>query len=53
MRVIPVAGMAGTRQLGVRSDVLWRLEERGLVRRDSDIEPNWYITDKGKKIIAD
>lgn len=36
------------RWMGVRSDVLWRLEERGLVARNADMEPRWRITDAGR-----
>lgn len=36
------------RELGVRSDVLWRLEERGLVARD--LHERWYLTDAGRAL---
>jgi ribosomal protein S19E (S16A) len=35
--------------LGVRSDVLWRLEERGLVSRNA--HERWRITDKGRAVL--
>lgn len=41
-------GSRTARWLGVRSDVLWRLEERGLVARNGDMEPRWRITDAGR-----
>lgn len=34
--------------LGVRSDVLWRLEERGFVGRNADMQPKWHITTAGR-----
>jgi hypothetical protein len=36
------------RNIGVRSDVLWRMEERGLVARNSDMDPRWSITGGGR-----
>jgi hypothetical protein len=39
------------RWMGVRSDVLWRLEERGLVARNSDTEPRWRITPAGREAL--
>jgi hypothetical protein len=44
-------GSRTARWLGVRSDVLWRLEERGLVSRNSDMEPRWTITLKGREAL--
>jgi hypothetical protein len=35
--------------LGVRSDVLWRLEQRGLVSRN--LHDRWRITDKGQTVL--
>ncbi len=38
---------ATAKQLGVRSDVLWRLEERGLVTRS--LHEEWYVTRAGQE----
>jgi len=44
-------GAHTARHLGVRSDVLWRLEERGMVARNSDMEPRWTLLQKGRDAI--
>lgn len=39
-------GRRTARQLGVRSDVLWRLQERGFAA--SNIHNEWHITTRGQ-----
>jgi hypothetical protein len=42
--------------IGVRSDVLWRLEERGLVARDSSLgrgREKWFIHQAGRVVVDD
>lgn len=39
------------RRLGTRSDVLWRLEERGLVQRNA--HQQWRIEPAGKQALDD
>lgn len=39
------------RDIGVRSDVLWRLEERGLVQRN--LHEEWSITSAGIALLRD
>lgn len=43
------SGPVSARHIGVRSDVLWRLEERGLVARNA--HEQWYIRDAGRRAL--
>lgn len=38
------------RELGVRADVMWRLEERGLAARNA--HEKWYILPAGREALA-
>ena len=51
LRLLSTSGTTTAKYLGVRSDVLWRLEEQGLVSSPNGIR--WCITRKGIEAIED
>lgn len=49
LRALSHGGYRTARELGVRSDVLWRLEERGLVGRN--LHQQWHIRQAGTEAL--
>lgn len=51
LRTLAFADRMTPQRIGVRSDVLWRMEERGLVARNA--HDQWRITPKGRDALGD
>ena len=50
LRALSHGGYASAKALRVRSDVLWRMQERGWVTRNA--QQQWHIRPAGERVLA-